>query len=159
MFYCKHVTHLLCLIILQKVTDSALDGRWVMQPLIWLACGFGKRKLSLQLQPGIGLSSCVSKVKLELTHVRVASHKRRDFGRTVARAKPKHGGFGHGGLYKQLKLRQIHNFTKCKVATFITAMNSFDYMVHFGHQQKIFYNYFFIVILIKMYFTSILTLN
>lgn len=151
MFYCKHVTHLLCLIILEKVTDSALDGTSVIQPLIWCTgtCSFHKLKLSLQLQSGIGLSYCVSKVNLEQIHVRIASHKVRDFGRTVACAKPKHGFFGHSGLYKQLKLRQVHNFTKCKVATFITAMNSFDYMVHLGHQHKTFYNYFFSVFWLK----------
>lgn len=79
MFYWKHVTHSLCLIILQKVTDSALDGTSVIQPLIWRTCDFGKLKLSLHLQPGIGLSSCVSKVKLEQIHVRVASQKGRDY--------------------------------------------------------------------------------
>lgn len=101
MFYCKHVTHLLCLIILQKVTDSALDGTSDIQPC---TCSDHKLKLSLQLQPGIGLSSCVSKVKLEQIHVRVASHKERDLGRTVACAEPKHGVFSHGGLYKKVKL-------------------------------------------------------
>lgn len=126
------MTRLLCLIILQKATDSALNCTSVNMTYLWFSptkvtftAAAWFRSVFLCVKSKAGANTCQSTG---------ASHKERDFGRTVACAEPKHWFFGHDGLYKQLKLRQVDNFTKYKVATFITAI------VHSGYQHKTFYN-------------------